>query len=1012
MLISIHPGNDAIVWLHLSDLHSYEKETGWDARRVLTTLRTDLQRMQECHGLTPDLIFFTGDAAWGHMGATKGDKISDQVSEAFEFLERVRTSFFRPPPRANIFLVPGNHDVNRDMVTPDQTAWLDATQDGAAITRMIQSADLQWNRNMERLAAYRACLQEHEYGHLVSDPERLIYSECRNLRGIEVGIVGFNSAWSSCREEEQAKLWLGAEWQIRHLQKKTELCHLLIGLIHHPFNWLVPTEQLIFRRMIQNSFSFLLHGHEHDIWVDQSDRHVCISADACYFRSREKNGYNLVRLKCQADQGEVFLRMFDPKGEGWVPCVVADRAPEGRWPLERIKWNRRPAFPLRPQYLEAIRTLPSAPHSQSGRTFTVMTELHASFASMERGDRGRPVDLERFDFGSDLVLLQGVGGAGKTSLLRSMMPKWITQGFIPVLVDLKELSRQRSAMTDASRATPDQLIRVLLDYSVVEISEAKFNDLSRNGTVMLILDGFNELSLVEEGVSIQERIIEALERLRQRLATLKMVVADRMHSRPYATSFARVLLRGVHEAELAAVLGEHNISYDDLTQGSKAVLSIPFFLDRWLKMRRDNVPASRTAMLAEVLHEAAFSEDDLQRLARQAYNVYQTESLFFSVRDLKELSSDEIQRLRLAGLIDVVESGRLRFTHQILHDYLAARLVLVTQKEQWDHRFFDTVSWTAQNSESIYLALEMLAGQRRNDFMEAIYDWHYPSAIYCLREDEFYSGTNLVSAEHRTAVLRSVAEKQVDVFPHTKARARELIRGLPEGLQTGFRVETSDPEEARGQLDARLQFPTNEAWYLRWREIVTRAPTSPAVEDLGDVAKDNAFIGWATANFLRRCDLQEKHWWWVSGALQSAALCGRPILEYRLVHVLGSARFPEAVGWLEEALDRQIGRASTEQYLWIGYGAVRSLMEIAASKEDLRDRIFAVLKTRAERLHPLYCFEVSRCLKLERPPIAWLRARVRLLQDFAQYRKGRRERVDWTAEVAEAEQDLGGVQQE
>ena len=58
-----------VTWLHLSDLHSCKIKTGWDADRVLAALQTDLQLMRERHGVKPDLIFFTGDAAYGQIGS-------------------------------------------------------------------------------------------------------------------------------------------------------------------------------------------------------------------------------------------------------------------------------------------------------------------------------------------------------------------------------------------------------------------------------------------------------------------------------------------------------------------------------------------------------------------------------------------------------------------------------------------------------------------------------------------------------------------------------------------------------------------------------------------------------------------------------------------------------------------------------------------------------------------------------------------------------------------------------
>ncbi|MCC5657316.1 hypothetical protein LC608_10030 [Nostoc sp. XA010] len=82
-----------LTWLHLSDIHACKPLTGWDAKRVTDTLCKDLKKMQERYGLRPDLIFFTGDAAFGNIGSGAGKSIAEQFREAHDFLTTVRESF-------------------------------------------------------------------------------------------------------------------------------------------------------------------------------------------------------------------------------------------------------------------------------------------------------------------------------------------------------------------------------------------------------------------------------------------------------------------------------------------------------------------------------------------------------------------------------------------------------------------------------------------------------------------------------------------------------------------------------------------------------------------------------------------------------------------------------------------------------------------------------------------------------------------------------------------------------
>jgi hypothetical protein len=47
---------NSITWLHLSDLHYCEPQSGWDADDILEKLRDDLQHMEKEYGLMPDMI--------------------------------------------------------------------------------------------------------------------------------------------------------------------------------------------------------------------------------------------------------------------------------------------------------------------------------------------------------------------------------------------------------------------------------------------------------------------------------------------------------------------------------------------------------------------------------------------------------------------------------------------------------------------------------------------------------------------------------------------------------------------------------------------------------------------------------------------------------------------------------------------------------------------------------------------------------------------------------------------
>jgi hypothetical protein len=325
----------SLTWLHLSDLHAGKPGTAWDARRVVDTISSDLKRLAADHGLRPDLLFFTGDLAFGE-GPSSGGRLADQFDVAEGILDKVRSCFQPSLPKSHTFIVPGNHDVDRGAATPEQQLWLDRLDDPAPVIAMIREGGRQWERFAERLAAYREFLRRAGYLHLLQDPTRLTYSHIAHLNGLRVGIAGFNSAWSCHRESEKGKLWVGGRWQAEELYRQLIDADLRVALVHHPQGWYVDHEANDFwRRSIQKYFQFALHGHEHDVWVDVLGRkHVTIAAAACYVRSDKRPGYNLVRLDLVKGSGEVWLRTYDNRGGGWIADLVYDGTDSrGVWPL-------------------------------------------------------------------------------------------------------------------------------------------------------------------------------------------------------------------------------------------------------------------------------------------------------------------------------------------------------------------------------------------------------------------------------------------------------------------------------------------------------------------------------------------------------------------------------------------------------------------------------------------------------------------------------------------------------
>jgi formylglycine-generating enzyme required for sulfatase activity len=349
-----------LTWLHLSDLHACRARSGWDAGRVRETLVKDLMELEREHGLRPDLIFFTGDAAFGDLGNEPGERIEEQFGEAAAFLDAVRRAFSPEVPRSNLFLVPGNHDVDRRQVSPALTRWLAEQRELDPVRRLIQDAGFDWRMGMARLAPYLEFLRASDLAHLLEDANRAIWSAVRTIGGRRVGIAGFNSAWSCGRDQERGRLWAAGAWQQGTLRERLAGTDFNVALIHHPPEWLVEHENPEFPRRLRQDFRFLLHGHEHQDWVASGDDgFTTIAAGACYDRSERPNGYNFVRLDPASGEGEVWLRQYDATGGGWVERRIHQQTDRRGVRTFRPAWLRE--LDVAATSTPAIPELPASP---------------------------------------------------------------------------------------------------------------------------------------------------------------------------------------------------------------------------------------------------------------------------------------------------------------------------------------------------------------------------------------------------------------------------------------------------------------------------------------------------------------------------------------------------------------------------------------------------------------------------------------------------------------------------
>ncbi|MFM0348136.1 metallophosphoesterase [Paraburkholderia sp. RL17-347-BIC-D] len=240
----------AAVFIHLSDIHfGQEKDGGLvftndDAKkRLLDDAAEEIAKL----GTSASGIILTGDIAYSakYEEYVKAGEWLDQLAE------RVGCS------RLAIQMVPGNHDIDRDAITPVVKFHLDAIREhGDKMLDMLLDDDGQREALYERFAAYRDFSSGYgcdlDVGGVYSADVAVAVAPGRTVR-----FVRLNSALICSRKDDRGRLILGARQRVFDAIDGEEM----VVLVHHPLNWLQDSNEAA--RYFKSRARVIISGHEH-----------------------------------------------------------------------------------------------------------------------------------------------------------------------------------------------------------------------------------------------------------------------------------------------------------------------------------------------------------------------------------------------------------------------------------------------------------------------------------------------------------------------------------------------------------------------------------------------------------------------------------------------------------------------------------------------------------------------------------------------------------------------------
>ncbi|MCF6153832.1 MAG: hypothetical protein E3K36_00970 [Candidatus Brocadia sp.] len=235
--------------LHISDLH-IKSEENFDRSVVLDPLIERAKEDLQSH-LKPEIVVVTGDIAYAGL--------KTEYALAKNFFDDLLSALNLTSQK--LFIVPGNHDVNRKKYRPKDVPSYENMKE-----LDVELGNEEYRKDLIKGMEDYFDFIETNYTHLKSKHGRLIpcVISYNAACGKRVGIVGLNSAWMCRKSPDERKIAIG-EYQVKKAMeelKETGGADLVINVFHHPLTWLWPVDSRINKKHFNNSI--LLSGHLHD----------------------------------------------------------------------------------------------------------------------------------------------------------------------------------------------------------------------------------------------------------------------------------------------------------------------------------------------------------------------------------------------------------------------------------------------------------------------------------------------------------------------------------------------------------------------------------------------------------------------------------------------------------------------------------------------------------------------------------------------------------------------------
>jgi len=279
--------------IHISDFHLEQENISIEKENIIEALSEDLKK----HVDDNTILCLTGDLI------DKGGKGFDNLDDAYIILETILIDKIlesNPKLKGKIFVVAGNHDINRNKIDSVSEAGLKSLlNDEKSLNDFIKS-NRSTSNHLDRISNFISWSNGFYSKYNSGEISNFDSSFILNLSGLKVGITCLNSSWLCKDDNDKGNLLIGKN-QIENSLKYIKDCNIKIALAHHPIEFTQKFDRDSVKSLLYKHYDLFLTGHVHELDAQYTkdlfgDIFVSIANSTVADNPKEKNSQMVILL--------------------------------------------------------------------------------------------------------------------------------------------------------------------------------------------------------------------------------------------------------------------------------------------------------------------------------------------------------------------------------------------------------------------------------------------------------------------------------------------------------------------------------------------------------------------------------------------------------------------------------------------------------------------------------------------------------------------------------------------